>query len=93
MAKKSSNLPETFVRSESLLFQEPNYDISRMSTQTSEHYPITSIIDQSSPLEFVVNSNDVQFIDLTENKIFIKAQLLKADTSVLASTNIVSTVN
>jgi len=93
MPKVKAENPHTFIRSETQLFDEAHYDVSLVSTHTSEHYPITSISDQKAPIEFFLQSNDVQFIDLAETKLYLKAQILKADNSNYAATDVVGTAN
>lgn len=50
------------VRSEVNLFEEPNFDITYAASSQSEYFPLTTISDTSTPIDFFIQSNDVQFI-------------------------------
>ena len=74
-----------FVRSEVNLFQEPPYDLTLQSTSNSEHFPITTISESSSPLDFFIQSNDIQYIDLSNTKLYIKARISNGDGTAIST--------
>lgn len=90
----SSNFPYSFVRSETQLFDEPVYDVSLSSTNASEYHSLNSTSDPSTPIEFFIQSNDVQFIDLSETKLYLKAKIVKAEGGAdIPATEVVAPVN
>jgi hypothetical protein len=86
-------LPYTLVRSETQLFEEPAYDVTLVSSTASEYHPITSLSDSKAPIEFFVQSNDTQFIDLSETKLYLKAKIVTSDLKNLKEDVIVTFVN
>ena len=86
-------LPYSFVRSETQLFSEAPYDVSLASTSFSEYHPINSISDANAPVQFCIQSNDVQFVDVNNIKLFLVAQIVKEDGTASADTDIVIPAN
>ena len=93
-AKKTStnsrDAPYTYVRSETSLFEEPGYEVSRTGGQVVIHHPITAISDRRAPLQFLIKSNDQHYVDLRSIKLKIRARVLRSDGSVLKSDDVVS---
>ena len=85
--------PYTFIRSETELFSEPAYDISLSSSSAAEYHPITSLSDSTAPLEFFIQGNETQYIDLSETKLYIRVSILAGDGKALPDTVIVAPVN
>ena len=88
--KKSRVVPYTYVRSETNLFQDIPYEISRVNSVTVVHHPVTSISDQSGPVEFQISHNDSQYVNLRSIRLLVKVKITKADGSALAATDVVS---
>ncbi len=67
MSKPSKNQAFSeyaFVRAETDLFSENGYDISISSSAASEYPPISTLSDSLAPIEFSVQFNDFQYLDL-----------------------------
>lgn len=90
VASKQRNSPYTYVRSETNLFEDPGYEVSRMGSQVVIHHPITAISDRRSPLQFLIKSNDQHYIDLRSIKLKIRAKVLRSDGSALKKDDVVS---
>jgi len=75
------------------LFSEPAYDITLANSSASEYHPITSLQDAAATVEFFIQGNDSQWIDLTETKLYLKVKTLASDYKTLAGTNLVAPVN
>jgi len=71
-----SGTPYTYVKGETSLFEDPPYDISKVSSQVVVHHPINSIADRHSPLQFVIKSNDTQYVDLRSVKLKLRLRIL-----------------
>jgi hypothetical protein len=74
-----------FVRAETDLFSESGYDISISSSAASEYHPISTLSDSLAPIEFSIQSNDFQYIDLSETKLYIRARIVDAKGVALAA--------
>lgn len=82
-----------FVRAETDLFSESGYDVSITSSAASEYHPISTLSDSLAPLEFSIQSNDFQYIDLCETKLYIRARILDGKGAAITNAAIVAPVN
>jgi len=71
--------PAYAVRSETAIFSEPVYDISIQSSNIVEHYPLSSVSDVSSPITFLIQGNDTQYIDPNHIQLYIKCKIAHED--------------
>ena len=78
MTTKSLPTLET-VRSETLLFHPPVYDVSVESTCVQEYFPQSSLSDPTSPITFVVNGSDNTYINPRETKLYLRCKVVKDD--------------
>lgn len=68
---------ECSVRSDINLFKFPLTDCSEFSKELSPHFPIYNLVDQSVPLEFVVENSGQQYLDLASSFLSLECRLLK----------------
>ncbi len=67
-----------YVRSETDMFREYGYDVSVQSATRAIYHPL-STISQNSPLEFFIQGNDTQYIDLSKTKIKLRCKVVGAN--------------
>ena len=79
------------VRSDINLYEEPSFDVTYSSSAQSEYFPLTTINDASTPVDFFIQSNDVQFIDLSETKLYLRVKITNEDGS--STETVVAPVN
>ncbi|XP_021963473.1 uncharacterized protein F54H12.2-like [Folsomia candida] len=65
-----------FIRSETDLFSEPGYDLTLASSHRVDYHPITNISDRSTPLTFIIQGNDSQYIDFSETQLYIRCKIV-----------------
>ncbi|XP_021959927.1 uncharacterized protein F54H12.2-like [Folsomia candida] len=65
-----------FIRSETDLFSEPGYDLTLSSSNRVDYHPITNIQDRSTPLTFIIQGNDLQYIDFSETQLYIRCKIV-----------------
>ena len=68
-----------FVRAETDLFSEPPYDVTIQNSATVEYHPLNSVADRSAPIQFFIQGNDVQYVDLTESKLYLRCKITDAN--------------
>ena len=64
-----------FVRSETDLFSEPGYDLTLSNSIKVEYHPITNISDRTTPITFIIQGNDSQYIDFSNTQLYIRCNL------------------
>ena len=74
----------SFVRSETDLFTEPGYDLSILSTTTTEYFPF-STLTATSPITFFIQGNDQQYIDFSKTKLKITCKIVDTSGAALAA--------
>lgn len=89
-ASQNKVMPYTYVRSETELFSEVPYEISKANSVVVVHHPVTAIADQQGPLEFHVSQSDSQYVNLRSIRLKLKVKVTKADGSALVGTDVVS---
>ena len=81
-----------FVRSETDLFSDVDYDLSIQSTCTNEYHP-TSTITQTSPIEFFIQGNDQQYIDFSKTKLKLTCKIVNSDGADIPEETTLATLN
>lgn len=66
-----------YVRSETDVFSDIGYDVSVNSSMITEYHP-TSAISSTSPIEFFIQGNDTQYIDLSRTRIKLRLKVVSA---------------
>ena len=89
-ASNSRVMPYTYVRSETELFTELPYEISKVNSVVVVHHPVTAISDQQGPLEFQISQSDSQYVNLRSIRLKLRVKITKADGTALANTDVVS---
>ena len=82
-----------FIRSEIALFDEPPTDVTIKNSYFSEYFPVNSVSDRSTPIQFYIQGTNQLYIDLREVRIYLRAKMVKADGTDLAATDLVAPVN
>lgn len=84
MAKSKSDIPQiSLLRGETNLFEDVSYDVSIQNTSYHTYYPLHSVESKSSPIQFTITGNDINYLDLGESKLYIRAQILDKDGKVI----------
>ncbi len=68
-----------FVREETNFFQDIGYDVTIQSSSISEYHPLNSVADRTAPLSFFIQGNDIQYIDFSETKLYLRCKLTESD--------------
>jgi len=82
-----------FIRTEADLFSESPYDMYLSSSAASEYHPISTLTDRAAPIEFFIQGNDTQYLDLNETKLYIKSRILTSAGANIADNVVVAPVN
>ncbi|XP_021963596.1 uncharacterized protein F54H12.2-like [Folsomia candida] len=77
-----------FIRSETDLFSEPGYDLTLSSSNRVDYHPITNIQDRSTPLTFIIQGNDLQYIDFSETQLYVRCKIVDSKGAAQTSSNI-----
>lgn len=66
------------------IFASPPNQVAIEKITYTEERPISNLINESTPIEFVISGNGNDYIDLTKSRLYAKLQILKADGTKLA---------
>ncbi|XP_035711349.1 uncharacterized protein F54H12.2-like [Folsomia candida] len=77
-----------FVRSETDLLSEPGCDLTLSSSNRVDYHPITNIQDRSTPLTFIIQGNDLQYIDFSETQLYVRCKIVDSKGAAQTSSNI-----
>jgi len=81
-------------RSEINLFELPPTDITEpYVSQRVPYFPITSLKESYSPLEFIISSDGGGYIDLSNTKLSLLCRVVKSDGTLCTDTDIVAPSN
>lgn len=75
-----------FVRSETDLFTEPGYDLTLQSSHRVEYHPITNITDRTTPIMFIIQGADSQYIDFSETQLYVRCKVTSSTGAVRVAT-------
>lgn len=67
------------------LFASPTNQVAVEKVYFTEARPIASIGVSDTPIEIVVSGSGAEYIDFKRSKLYVKARILKADGTSLAS--------
>jgi len=76
------------VRSELDLFNIMSTDVSVISSDFQQYYPLTSVKENENPLEFFVPGDNTHYLDLHSSYLYLKAKIVNQDGSNLAATSL-----
>lgn len=91
--KKSTHEPMHYIRSELNLFDKEGYDMSIISTQNNEYFPIAPLSDALAPLTFNVPSSMDHYVDLSRTRLYMRMSVTAGAGTALAATDICPPVN
>lgn len=63
------------------IFSSPPNHVAISNITYTEERPISSIINESTPIEIVISGAGNDYIDLSRSRLHVKMQILKADGS------------
>lgn len=66
------------------IFASPPNQVAVEKITYTEERPISSLINDSTPIEIVISGSGNDYIDLRKSRLYIKMQILKADGTKLA---------
>ena len=75
------------------LFSESPNQVAVHKLYFSETRPISSIDNDSAPLEFSIPGNSSEHLDLRKSRLYVKAKITKADGTALASSEKTGIIN
>ncbi|XP_061170290.1 uncharacterized protein F54H12.2-like [Saccostrea echinata] len=93
MAFLSSNNKDIAQPMELSLFASPTNQVAVEKVYFTEARPISSIGVSDTPIEIVVSGSGAEYIDFKRSKLYVKARILKADGTPLASNEQTGIVN
>lgn len=77
MASGKQNIPDiSFVRAETNLFEDISYDVTIQNTSHATYYPMHSVESKTSPIQFNITGNDINYLNLAESKLYIRARIV-----------------
>ena len=75
------------------LFASPTNQVAVEKVYFTEARPISSIGVSDTPIEIVVSGSGAEYIDLKRSRLYVKARILKADGTALASNEKTGIIN
>ena len=84
MSFLSGNNKEIGQPNELSIFASPPNQVAVEKITYTEERPISSLINDSTPIEIVISGSGNDYIDLRKSKLYVKLQILKSDGTKLA---------
>lgn len=81
-----------YISSATDLFTEPGYDITVNSTSTVQYHP-TATLTNTSPIQFFIQGNDTQYLDMTKTKLKLRFKVVTSTGAALAAVTAAATLN
>jgi hypothetical protein len=75
------------------LFSLPQTDVTVIESNFVPFYPLNSVRESASPIQFFVKSDSVHFLDLSESYLYIRSQVHAHDGEKIATTDLVAPGN